>query len=105
VVVLRLKRARHLDATTLEALRHAAVELRRGGAEVILCGLTDRIAELLARTELGRELGPEGLLRAGPRLFEGFERALGRARSLLARSDREIFRCESDQPTAWTYEI
>jgi SulP family sulfate permease len=106
VVVLRLKRARHLDATTLEALRHAAVELRRGGAEVILCGLTDRIAELLARTELGRELGADGLLRAGPRLFEGFERALARARELLSRRpDREIFRCESEQPTAWTYEI
>ncbi len=106
VVVLRLKRARHLDATTLEALRQAVVELQRVGAEVILCGLTDRIAELLARTELGRELGPDGLLRAGPRLFEGFERALARSRELLARRpDREIFRCESEQPSAWTYEI
>ncbi len=106
VVVLRLKRARHLDATALEALRHSAALLRSGGAEVILCGLTDRIAELLAGTELGKELGPDGLLRAGPRLFEGFERALARSRERLGRRpDREVFRFESDPPGPWTYEI
>ena len=32
VVVLRLKRARHLDATVLESLRQAAEELKRPGA-------------------------------------------------------------------------
>jgi SulP family sulfate permease len=104
VVVLRLKRARHLDATVLEVLRAAFARMRRRGSEVILCGLTDPIAEVLERTELGRELGPEGLLRAGPRLFEGFERALARAREILRpRSDAEIFRRED--PIAWTWEI
>jgi SulP family sulfate permease len=104
IVVLRLKRARHLDATVLEVLRSSFGRLRRRGSEVILCGLTDPIAETLERTELGRALGPEGLLRAGPRLFEGFERALARARELLRpRSDEEIFR--SEDPTAWTWEI
>jgi SulP family sulfate permease len=104
VVVLRLKRARHLDATVLEVLRNAFARMRERGSEVILCGLTDPIALVLERTELGRELGADGLLRAGPRLFEGFERALARARELLRpRPDREIFRGED--PIAWNWEI
>jgi SulP family sulfate permease len=104
VIVLRLKRARYLDATVLDALRLAAVELKKRGGLLLLCGLTDAAWELLSRTELGRELGPDGLLRAGPRLFEGFERALARTRELLRpRSDPEIFREES--PSVWSYEI
>jgi SulP family sulfate permease len=104
VLVLRLKRARHLDATVLETLRRQFHELRAGGATVIVCGLTDTMAEMLARTELGRELGEEGLLRAGARLFEGFERALQRTRALLGpRPDEQIFRCDTTPP--WSYEI
>ena len=104
VVVLRLKRARHLDATVLESLRHAAEELKRSGTLVVVCGLTDQLAALLAETELCELLGPDGLLRAGPRLFEGFERALRRIRTLLRPlADDEIFRSEG--PVGWMYEI
>lgn len=104
VVVLRLKRARHLDATVLEALRHQFSALRANGSTVLLCGLTDEMATTLARTELGRELGDAGLLRAGIRLFEGFEHALDRTRALLGpASDDEIFRT-LEEP-AWTYQI
>jgi SulP family sulfate permease len=104
VIVLRLKRARYLDATVLDALREAAVDLRKRGGLLLLCGLTDDAWELLSRTELGRALGPEGLLRAGPRLFEGFERALARTRALLRPlGDSEIFR--EERPSVWSYEI
>jgi hypothetical protein len=88
----------------LEALRHAARELKRGGAETVVCGLTDEVAGLLEATELCQVLGREGLLRAGPRLFEGFERALRRSRKLLyPLSDDEIFRSEGT--VGWMYEI
>lgn len=104
VLILRLKRARHLDATALEVLRRVFTELRERDAAFFLCGITDPMAVLLERTELGRELGAQGLLRAGPRLFEGFERARDQARALLRPlSDEEIFRSESPGP--WSYEI
>jgi SulP family sulfate permease len=104
VVVLRLKRARHLDATVLEALRVAAEDMRRLGITMVVCGLTDELAQVLRSTELAEALGPDGLLRAGPRLFEGFQRALRRSRELLRpMSDDEIFR--SDAAQEWTYEI
>lgn len=104
VIVVRVKRALHIDATVIEALRRVAEELRAEGITLILCGLTDRMAALLERTELADALGPEGLLRAGPRLMEGFERALHRTRTLLEpRGDDAIFRGE--ESGAWSYEI
>jgi SulP family sulfate permease len=104
VLILRLKRARHLDATVLEALRRVAVELRATDQTLILCGLTDPLAALLARSELAATLGEEGLLRAGPRLMEGYERAVQRARERLRPlDDAQIFR--SEEAAGWSYEI
>lgn len=104
VLILRLKRARHLDATVLDGLRRVFEDCSAAGTTPILCGLQHKTAESLARTDVGRLLGPEGLLETGPRLFEGLERAYARARTLLApRDDSEIFRDE--QPDVWSYEI
>lgn len=98
VVVLRLKRARHVDATVLEALRQAFSALRARGAAVLVCGLTDDVARFLESSELATLLGPGALLRAGPRLFEGFERAVDEARHRLAPlSEERIFRGEATQ--------
>ncbi len=104
VVVLRLKRARHLDATVLEVLRHLAADLRSRGASLVLCGLSERLHGLLASTELGAVVGPDALVLTGGRIFEGLERALDLARARLRpRPDSEIFRFESDDD--WQYEI
>lgn len=93
VMVLRLKRARHLDATVLEALREAVVRLKSHGTQTILSGLTDELADVIEQTELGLLLGEKGLLRSGDRLFEGFERSMDRARELMANMpDDQIFR-------------
>ncbi|MFQ5697608.1 MAG: SulP family inorganic anion transporter [Myxococcota bacterium] len=103
VVVLRLKRALYLDSTVLEVLREVALELQARGARLVICGLTDPLAEVLESSELAGILGAEGLLRSGDRLFEGFERALDRCRELVAPlSDDQIFRTEASAP--WTLE-
>ena len=104
LLVLRLKRARHLDATVLEVLRQTFLQLQAGGTAVVLCGLTDELAALLDGSELARVLGDEGLLRSGPRLFEGFQRALARSRDLLhPLDDDEIFR--SAEGTGEVYQV
>jgi SulP family sulfate permease len=80
----------------LEVLRRLAVDLQARGAALLLCGLTEPLLALLELTELGAELGPEGLLPTGGRLFEGMERALDVARGRLRpRADSEVFRFES----------
>jgi SulP family sulfate permease len=97
VVILRLKRASHLDSTVIEALRRVARALQEEGATVILCGLTQDLYERLRPTELAEVLGEDGLLRTGPRLMEGYERALARAREILAPApDHDLFRGEKD---------
>ena len=104
VLLLRLKRARHLDATVAEALREQVVSLRAQGIALVLFGLGDELAEQLARTELGEALGPDGLLRTRRRLFEGFEHALDHARRILAPlDDSDIFRTEDT--SVWSYEV
>jgi SulP family sulfate permease len=96
VVILRLKRARHLDATVLEVLRRVAAELAARGGSLLLCGLAPELRDALARTELGALLGPEGLVPAGGRLLEGLEHTLDAVRARLRpRSDAEIFRLET----------
>ncbi|NRA01696.1 MAG: SulP family inorganic anion transporter [Myxococcales bacterium] len=105
VLILRLKRARYLDSTVLEALRRVVAQLDERGVKVLLCGLTEPIARLIERTEIGPMLGPEGLLRAGPRLSEGFEKALERTRARLRpRTGAEIFRSEEPEVPG-SYEI
>ncbi|HIL00451.1 MAG TPA: STAS domain-containing protein, partial [Myxococcales bacterium] len=95
IIFLRLKRARHLDATVLETLREAVVQLQARGTRVVLSGLTHDLAAVMEETELGALLGEDGILRSGDRLFEGFERSTDRARELLgADSDEAIFRSE-----------
>ena len=97
LVIVRLKRARHLDATVLETLRQSVFALQRGGTQVVLSGLTNDMARVLEETELGSLLGEGGLLRSGDRLFEGFERSMDRARNLLGElPDDAIFRRDVD---------
>jgi anti-anti-sigma factor len=99
VIVLRVKRVAHLDATVIEALREATIRLAPHGTRLVLCGLSDGHVALLAGTELARALGEEGLVRSGTRLFEGFEEALRRARRLAGGgSDAALFRQESAVP-------
>jgi len=95
VLVVRLKRAHHLDATALEALRRAAAELGDRGTRVLLCGLTPRLQAPLSGSELAEELGEGGLVPSGERLAEGLATALTRARSLLtSEQDAAPFRAD-----------
>ncbi|MDG2051129.1 MAG: SulP family inorganic anion transporter [Myxococcota bacterium] len=86
VVILRMKRVTYLDATVLESLRAATQRLAQGGTRFLLCGLTHEQLKTLEGTELAQTLGEEGLLPAGPRLFDGFEQAIERARELVRSS-------------------
>lgn len=86
VVLLRMKRVTHLDATVLEILREAVTRLGEKDTRFVLCGLTDDQLALLDGTELAGALGDEGLVRSGTRLFEGFEEALSQARKLAGEA-------------------
>ncbi|MCG8591449.1 MAG: SulP family inorganic anion transporter [Proteobacteria bacterium] len=93
VVVLRLKRVQHLDATALEVFRRGATRLHADGVRLILCGITATQQEALQGSELMRVLDQADVLPEGDRLAEGLLRAIRAARSSLPQlSPGEIFR-------------
>jgi sulfate permease, SulP family len=80
IVVLRLRNMTALDATGLHAIEHLADRLHQTGRTLLVCGVRDQPARLMARAEFHEHLGKENIL---PTL----EDAIVRARQLLATHD------------------
>ena len=77
VVVLRLRNMTAIDGTGLHAIEQLADDLRRSGRTLLLCGMRDQPAKMMARAEFHRHIGDENML-------PSVAAALSRARSLLA---------------------
>ena len=81
VVILRLRNMTAIDGTGLHALEHLADRLHASGRSLLLCGMRDQPARMMARSEFHEHIGPGNLL-------PSVEAALDRARTLLAARDR-----------------
>jgi SulP family sulfate permease len=81
VVVLRLRNMTAIDATGIQALERLAERLRRSGRHLVLCGMRDQPALLLAQAEVHELVGDENIV-------PSLEAALRRARELLAPAPR-----------------
>jgi SulP family sulfate permease len=77
VVVLRLRNMTAIDATGLHALETLAEELHASGRHLVLCGMRDQPARLMARSGFHRHIG-------GDNLQPSLEAAIVRARQILA---------------------
>ena len=80
VVILRLRNMTAIDGTGLHALEHLADVLHTSGRWLLLCGMRDQPARMMARADFHQHLGTENLL-------PSVEAALERARALLAGTD------------------
>jgi len=85
IVVLRLRNMTAIDATGLHALEHLADVLHASGRHLVLCGMRDQPAQLMAQAEFHRHLGEANLQ---PNLAAG----LARARALLATAPTTVER-------------
>jgi len=88
VVILRLKRAHHLDTTVTERLRQLATELRQQGISLLLCGLRPEVVDLLARTGLTEIIGEDQLFLTDRDIFGSVRRALALGRKLARESGK-----------------
>ena len=77
VVILRLRNMTAIDATGLHALEHLAHVLHGSGRALVLCGMRDQPARMMARAEFHEHIGTANLV-------PSVEAALTRARELLA---------------------
>jgi len=85
VVVLRLRNMTAIDATGLHALEHLADVLHASGRHLVLCGMRDQPAQLMARAGFHRHIGDANIQ---PHLAAG----LARARELLIAPPEDVER-------------
>jgi SulP family sulfate permease len=76
VVILRLRNMTAIDGTGLHGLEHFADVLHASGRTLILCGMRDQPARMMARAEFHEHIGDANLVPT-------IEAALSRARAVL----------------------
>ncbi len=82
VIILRLKRAHHLDATVAENLRTLARDWQDREIQLILCGLRADTAGLVERMGLIEAIGKDNLFLTDRDIFGSVHRAVERGRQL-----------------------
>jgi sulfate permease, SulP family len=91
VIILRLKNARHMDATSVLALEDLLKSLRKEQRHLLLSGLTKDIYRVLRDSGLADIIGRENLFPASPSNPNLATRnALKRAQLLLGTTEAEV---------------
>lgn len=90
VVILRLKNARHLDATTVFALRGLQGWLHQTGRHLLVSGVHGGVLRVLTRSGLLKHLGAENVFPAELNPNLATKKALQRAQTLLGDASPEV---------------
>lgn len=91
VIILRLKNARHLDATCVMAIEELVRLLRRDGRELIISGVMKDVHRVLRDSGLIDVIGRENIFPASPSNPNLATRnALKRAQQLLGTTEAEV---------------
>ncbi|MDQ8188309.1 SulP family inorganic anion transporter [Pelagicoccus sp. SDUM812002] len=91
VIILRLKNARHLDATGALAIGDFVKQARLRGVEVVVSGAMPEIMRVLTNTGVSEILGAENLMEFTPdNITLSTRNALKRAQNLLGVESAEI---------------
>lgn len=90
VVILRLKNARHLDATTVFALRALIDYMKQSGRSLLISGIHGDVLRVLRNSGLLRHLGTANVFPAEPNPNLATKKALQRARGLLTGQEPEV---------------
>ena len=83
VFILRMKNARHLDATTVMALGQLLDYLHSQGRHLLISGVHGDVAAVLKRSGLADKIGVENLFPAEENVTLATKKALLRAQTLI----------------------
>ena len=101
VFILRLKNARHLDATTVLALEQLHDYLRDTGRHLLISGSNAEVTGVLRNSGLLRQIGEENIFPAEANPTAATRRALKRATALLPeKADVRLFYEKLQEPGA-----
>lgn len=99
IVILRLKNARHLDATTVFALRALQSYLRQTGRHLLVSGVHGDVLKVFRNSGLLRHIGEENVFPAETNPNLATRKALQRAKALLGGAEPEVrLYFDSNQP-------
>ena len=87
VFILRMKNARHLDASTVMALENLHDYLRQTGRYLLISGSNLEVSQVLANSGLLKQIGEENIFPAEANATLSTRKALKRAQHLLPSSD------------------
>jgi SulP family sulfate permease len=87
VFILRMKNARHLDASTVMALDALHEYLRKTSRYLLISGCNQDVAEVLARSGLLQQIGAANIFPAEANATLATRKALKRAQCLLPSND------------------
>ena len=90
VFILRMKNARHLDASTVMAMETLYDYLRKTGRHLIISGSNPDVTKVLRRSGLLKQIGEENLFPAQQNATAATRLALIRAKELLPNQDSEV---------------
>jgi len=90
VFVLRLKNARHLDATTVMALLELTASLKENGRHLLISGVTDDVERVLRDSGALDRIGAGNIFPAETNPTVSTKRALQRAQEILQKKSAGI---------------
>jgi len=90
VVILRLRSARHLDATTVFALHALDDWMRQTGRHLLISGVQEDVLRVLRNSGLLAKLGSENVFPSSENPNLATKRALQRAQQLLQAPEAEV---------------
>jgi SulP family sulfate permease len=100
VVILRMKNARHLDATAVMALEALLSFLRADGRLLLVSGPSRGVMGVLSRSGLLDEIGRDCVFEAEENLTASTRKALARAQQFLGKEAKPEVRVFYDQSRA-----
>jgi SulP family sulfate permease len=89
VLIVRVKRAKGLDATVAEAFASVAAGMRERGQHLLLAGMNADMMRVLERSGAAKEIGAEQLFPTQKKWFAGLEAAKQRAFELVGDAHDE----------------
>jgi sulfate permease, SulP family len=90
VVILRMRNARNLDATSILALEELIKYIRETHRHILICGATRDIYRVIRKSGLLQLLGRENLLTASRSPFRSTFKAIKRAQHLLGEKGTNV---------------
>ncbi len=83
VIILRMRGARYLDTSGLVALSNLHTYLKSRGQHLLLCGIGDRVMQILERSGLADRLGRDSIFHARDGVLVSTRRALQKAMEIV----------------------